>query len=233
MLAWKVWILNGKSLIINSGTSGLPTKRAYYPLFLDISGKLCVVLGGGKIAERKVSTLIKFKAKVKVISPKITRNLSKRAESGKIEFVEREYREGDLKGAALVFAATDRKEVNLMIKREADAKALPINIVNDPTSCEFLVPSIVQKGPITIAISTSGSLPLLSKKLRQEIDDYLTEDYIKYADKIGKFRKTLKETVKDGKRRKEIMAEIEKTEFHEILRMDLSQIKNRFLSLLK
>jgi precorrin-2 dehydrogenase/sirohydrochlorin ferrochelatase len=189
--------------------------------------------GGGKIAERKVSTLIKFKAKVKVISPKITRNLSKRAESGKIEFVEREYREGDLKGAALVFAATDRKEVNLMIKREADAKALPINIVNDPTSCEFLVPSIVQKGPITIAISTSGSLPLLSKKLRQEIDDYLTEDYIKYADKIGKFRKTLKETVKDGKRRKEIMAEIEKTEFHEILRMDLSQIKNRFLSLLK
>jgi precorrin-2 dehydrogenase / sirohydrochlorin ferrochelatase len=209
----------------------LRTKRIYYPLFLDISGKLCVVLGGGKIAERKVSTLIKFRAKVRLISPKITKSLSKHAESGKIEFVEREYREGDLKGAALAFAATDQKEVNLKIKKEADARALPINVVNDPTSCEFLVPSIVQKGPITIAISTSGSLPLLSKKLRQEIDDYLTEDYIKYADMIGKFRKTLKETVKDGKRRKEIMAEIEKTDLHEILRMDLSQINNKFLSL--
>jgi precorrin-2 dehydrogenase / sirohydrochlorin ferrochelatase len=215
---------------MNSETSGLRTKRTYYPLFLDIAGKLCVVLGGGKIAERKVSTLIKFKAKVKLISPKITKNLSKRAESAKIEFVEREYREGDLEGAVLAFAATDQKEVNLRIKREADARALPINVVNDPRSCEFLVPSIVQKGPITIAISTSGSLPLLSKKLRQEIDNYLTEDYIKYADMIGKFRKTLKETVKDGRRRKEIMAEIEKTDFHEILRMDLSQINNKFLS---
>jgi precorrin-2 dehydrogenase/sirohydrochlorin ferrochelatase len=218
---------------MNSKTSGLRTKRVYYPLFLDIAGKLCVVLGGGKIAERKVSTLLKFKARVKLISPTITKSLFKRAESGKIEFVERGYREGDLEGAALVFAATDRKEVNLRIKREADAKGLPINIVNDPQSCEFLVPSIVQKGPITVAISTSGSLPLLSKKLRQEIDDYLTDDYIKYADMIGKFRKTLKETVKNGKKRKEIMAKIENTDFHELLRMDLSQINNRFLPVLK
>jgi precorrin-2 dehydrogenase / sirohydrochlorin ferrochelatase len=215
---------------MNSRTSGLPTKRTYYPLFLDISGKLCVVLGGGKVAERKVSTLLKFNARVKLISPMITKNLSKRAESGKIEFLQREYREGDLDGASLVFAATERKDVNLGIKREAEVKSIPINIVNDTTSCQFLVPSIVQKGPVTIAISTSGSLPLLSKKLRQEINSYLTEDYVKYANKIGKFRRTLKERIKDGKRRREILEEVAKTDFHEILRMDLSQINKRFLT---
>lgn len=214
-------------------TSGSHTERLYYPLFLDIADKLCVVLGGGKVAERKVSMLLKYKARVKLISPEVIKNLSRRAESGKIELIEREYRDGDLDGAALVFAATDRKEINLKIRREADRKSLPINVVDDPTLCEFIVPSIVQKGPITIAISTSGTLPLLSKKLKQEINNYLTEDYIKYADMIGKFRKTLIETVKDRKRRKEIMAEIEKTDFHEVLRMDLNQVKNRFLTMEK
>jgi precorrin-2 dehydrogenase / sirohydrochlorin ferrochelatase len=222
-------MFNGKSLGANSMASRSYTKRSYYPLFLDITNKLCVVLGGGKVAERKVAMLLRYKARVKLISPEITKNLSKRAESGKIELVGREYREGDLDGATLVFAATDRKEINLKIKKEADSRALPINVVDDPTLCEFIVPSIVQRGPIAIAVSTSGTLPLLSKKLRREINDYLTEDYIKYARMIGKFRKTLIETVKNRSRRKEIMVEIEKTDFHELLGMDFNEIKNRFL----
>ncbi len=210
-------------------TSGSNTEHSYYPLFLDITDKLCVVVGGGKVAERKVATLLRFKANVRLISPGITGNLGKRAKSGKIDFIGREYREGDLDGAVLAFAATDSKEINLSVKREANARNVPINIVNDPPSCGFFVPSVVQKGPITIAISTSGSLPLLSKKLRQDIDDYLTEDYIRYARKIGKFRKTLIETVEDGKKRKQIMEEIGKTDLGEILRMNQREINDRFL----
>jgi len=214
-------------------TSESRTERSYYPLFLDISDKLCVVVGGGRVAERKVATLLRFNARTKLISPNLTKNLRKQAGSGKIEFVEREYREGDLEGAVLVFAATDSKEVNLKIKKEADTTNVPINIVNDPASCEFLVPSVVRRGPITIAISTSGSSPLLSKKLKHDIEDSLTKDYIRYARKIGKFRKTLIETVKDGKRRREIMEEFGKTGFGEILKMNQREINDRFLTDIK
>lgn len=214
---------------MNSTASRLHTKHLYYPLFLDISDKLCTILGGGRIAERKVMMLLKFNAKVRLISPKITRNLAKLSESGKIECVEREYKDGDLEGALLVFAATNRKEINVKIKREAAKRDIPVNVVDDPVLCDFIVPSIVKKAPIIIAISTSGTLPLLSKKLRKEISNYITRDYIRYAQIIGKFRKYLVKNLKNKEKRREIMAEIDKTDFKELAGMDINEIKNRFM----
>jgi precorrin-2 dehydrogenase / sirohydrochlorin ferrochelatase len=214
---------------MNSKSSRLHTKQLHYPLFLNITGKPCIVMGGGKIAERKVAMLLKFNAKVKLISPKITVALSKLSKSGRIEVVEREYKDGDLDGASLVFAATNRKEINIKIKKEAEMKGILVNVVDDPVLCDFIVPSIVKKDPIVIAISTSGVLPSLSRKLKEEISEYITGDYIKYAHIIGKFRKLLIETVKDRKKRGEIMAEINNANIKELLNMSMKEIKIRFL----
>jgi precorrin-2 dehydrogenase / sirohydrochlorin ferrochelatase len=214
---------------MNSKISRSYTEQLHYPLFINISGKSCVVIGGGKIAERKVAMLLKFNAEVKVISPKFNRVLSKLSESGKIAVIKREYREGDLEGALLVFAATNRKDTNERIKKEAETNGILVNVVDDPALCDFIVPSIVKKNPIIIAISTSGLLPSLSKKLRKEISEYVTEDYTKYARIIGKFRKLLIETVIDKKMRGEIMAEINKTEMRELMNMTMKEMKIRFL----
>lgn len=214
---------------MNSINSRFYTKQPHYPLFLDISGKSCIVTGGGKIAERKVVMLLKFNAEVKVISPKINGALSKLLESGKIKVIEREYKDGDLNEASLVFAATNKKEINERIKNEAALKGILVNVVDDPVLCDFIVPSIVKKGPIVIAISTSGVLPSLSKKLRKEISEHISEDYIKYVQIVGNFRKLLIETVKDKKKRAEIMAEINMADMKELIHLNAKEIKARFL----
>ncbi|MCX5813672.1 MAG: bifunctional precorrin-2 dehydrogenase/sirohydrochlorin ferrochelatase [Proteobacteria bacterium] len=214
---------------MNSKNSKFYTKQLHYPLFLDIADKSCIVMGGGKIAERKVVMLLRFNAKVKLISPKITGALTKLSKSGKIEVIGREYKEGDLDGASLVFAATNRKEINERIKKEAAIKGILVNVVDDPGLCDFIVPSIVKKDPIVIAISSSGVLPSLSKRLKKEINKYITGDYIKYAHIIGKFRKLLIETVKDRKKREEIMAAINKTDMKELINMNMKEIITRFL----
>jgi len=214
---------------MNSINSRYYTKQLHYPLFLDISGKSCIVIGGGKIAERKVAMLLKFNAQVKVISPKINGALSKLLKSGKIAVIEREYKDGDLDGASLVFAATNKKDINVRIKKEAAMKGILVNVVDDPVLCDFIVPSIVKKGPIVIAISTSGVLPSLSKKLRKEISEYITEDYIKYVNIVGYFRKYLINNVKNKRKRAEIMAEISNTDMKELINLNIKEIKARFL----
>ncbi len=225
----RAWIFGRKSLKMNSINSKLYTEQMHYPLFLDISGKSCIVIGGGKIAERKVVMLLKFNAEVKVISPKMNGVLSKLLKSGKITAIEREYKDGDLEGASLVFAATNKKEINGKIKKEAVVKGILVNVVDNPVLCDFIVPSIVKKGPIIVAISTSGILPSLSKKLRKEISEYITEDYIKYVKIVGYFRKYLINNVKDKRKRSEIMAEISNTDMKELINLNKKEIKARFL----
>jgi len=205
--------------------------RLYYPIFLDIKDKLCLVLGGGEVAERKVLMLLKFGAIAQVISPNVTKRLSRLAETGKIRIIKRGYSYGDLKDAAIVFAATDNRDINISIKKEADELGIPVNVVDDPELCSFIVPSIVKKGPIIIAISTSGLLPMFSKRLKRQIHDIITKDYLKYVKLIGGFRKMLIKEVKDPKLRKKIMKEISNCSPDEIIKMGLKDIKKRFLRL--
>jgi precorrin-2 dehydrogenase/sirohydrochlorin ferrochelatase len=205
------------------------TNRAYYPVFLDISRKPCLVVGGGKVAERKVRILIPFKAAIKVVSPKITGNLARLGERGAIEVICREYSESDLDGIGLVFAATNNRDINGKIKFHAEKRNIPVNVVDDPQLCDFIVPSLVRKGPVTVAISTSGLLPSLSKRLRKLISSQLTDDYVKYARKLGKIRKLLLDTEKNKETRGRIMKELIKLEVKELNGMALHKIKRQFL----
>lgn len=187
------------------------------------------MLGGGKVAERKAKMLLKFGAKVKVISPDITNALQLLAQKGKIDIARRRYKAADLRCAALVFAATDNEKTNKRIRDDARRMNIPANVVDDPDLCDFIVPSIVKKGPVVIAISTSGVLPLLSKKLRKELSVIITEDYIRYADTVGRFRKFIIDHIEDKKSRSEIMKKIGSMSMKELNSMGLKDIKRMFI----
>lgn len=206
-------------------------KRVYYPAFLDITAKRCLVVGGGKVAERKVAMLLQFNAHVTVVGPVITRTLLKLDNESKIEYFQRTYRAKDLDNTALVFACTDNSAINNKIKTEAARKKIPVNVVDNPDLCDFIVPSIIRKGDLTIAISTSGELPLLSKKLRQKIEELVTDDYLEYLHIIGEFRKHLMKTVKEARKRGLIMKDIAKMDIQEVIATGLAKIKKRTLLL--
>jgi precorrin-2 dehydrogenase / sirohydrochlorin ferrochelatase len=139
----------------------------YYPAFLNLKGKRVVVVGGGRIAERKVLTLIKAGADVSVISPLLTARLRKQKESGNICHISRSYRQGDLKDSFLVIAATDSPEVNSRVAAEAPGL---LNVVDVPLECNFIAPSIVERGPLVFAISTGGTSPAFAKAVRKELE---------------------------------------------------------------
>ncbi len=211
--------------------SRLPTDRTYYPVFLDISHKPCLVVGGGAVAERKVRLLLRFNASVRVVSPRVSKPLQRLSREGRIELSVREYEARDLDGVGLVFAATNREDVNRRIREDALILHVPVNVVDNPSLCDFIVPSIVKKDPIVIAVSTGGVLPLLSKKLRGEISRVVTRDYVKYANIIGRFRKVLLEEVRDKDLRRSIMMNIARMNMAEITGMGFRKVRNTFLKL--
>ena len=157
----------------------------YYPAFLNLQGKKVVVVGGGKVAERKVLTLLRAGAVVTVISPLLTKRLQKEKEAGHMHHLSRAYRKGDLKDSFMVIAATDSPEINTRVA--ADAPGL-LNVVDVPSECNFIAPSVVERGPLVFAISTGGTSPAFAKAVRKEIE----KSYGKvFSDYLG-FVKTLR-----------------------------------------
>ena len=182
------------------------------------------------MAERKVRALLSGRARVKLISPVVTRGIARLAEQGRLEIVAREYRQGDLEGAVLAFAAAGRNGVNRQVRDDALRLAIPLNVADNPDLCDFIVPSLVARGPLLIAISTSGLLPMLSKRLRKEIMGALAADYAAYARRVGTFRRFLIKHVESPRRRKEIMERVGRAAFAEVARMTLREMKARFLA---
>ncbi|HBL24328.1 MAG TPA: siroheme synthase [Deltaproteobacteria bacterium] len=200
-------------------------RHHYYPLFLDVAGKECLIVGGGSVAERKALMLLKFHASVTVISPRATKKLVHLADTGAIRILPRTYRYGDLDRAAVVFACTDDRDTNGAVRKDAAARGVPVNVVDKPEECDFIVPSIIKKGDITIAISTSGRLPLASKKLRQAIEKTVTKDYVAYTRIIGALRQHLLDTVPDGRKRRTIMKYIAAMDISDVVRTGLKGMK--------
>lgn len=147
----------------------------YYPIFLNLDGWRAIVVGGGKVAERKVRKLLGAGARVQVISPELSQGLKKLLAQRKITVTPRRYRTGDIRGKArdhsaiLVFAATSDPAAQRTIQREAAAVGALINVADDPARCDFIVPASVTRGNWHVAISTSGTEPALAKWLRQEL----------------------------------------------------------------
>ncbi len=149
-----------------------------YPVVLTSLGeRRCVVVGGGAVAARKVRSLIAVGARPVVISPMFCAELEALSEAGSISPIRRPYRPGDLEGAALVIAATGERAVNSAISHEAQRLGAPVNVVDDPALCTFIVPAILRRGDLTIAISTGGESPALARHLREMLENVLDPAY--------------------------------------------------------
>ena len=177
----------------------------YYPVFLDISGKKVVVVGGGTIAERKVLALMKAGAVVTVVSPELTLRLSREKEKNAIRHIGRGYRKGDLTGSFLVIAATDTPAVNSRVARDAPSL---VNVVDVPKECTFIAPSVVRRGPLTIAISTGGKSPAFSKTIRKELEKAISPDVGVYLKFVSTMRKKALADVRDRKRRERFLKDL-------------------------
>ena len=143
-----------------------------YPLFFDLTNQPVVVVGAGKVASRKIRALLAAGARVTVISPK-----AEPALAGKIRWLRRRYRRGDLRGARLVVAATDDPRINEQVCAEAKRRKLLVNCVAPPSAGNFIVPAVARRGRLIIAISTGGVSPALAKRLRRELERLLRKDY--------------------------------------------------------
>lgn len=160
-----------------------------YPLFLvKLDRARCIVIGGGRVAARKVASLRRADARVTVISPDLCERLEQLALHEEVEVLRRDYRPGDLDNAFLVVAATDDPEVNRQVWQEARARDLLINVVDDPDHCNFIAPSVVRRGALTLAISTSGECPAFSRHLRRQLEKEFGPGYTEYVELLGHLR---------------------------------------------
>ncbi|MBI4825595.1 MAG: bifunctional precorrin-2 dehydrogenase/sirohydrochlorin ferrochelatase [Nitrospirae bacterium] len=178
----------------------------YYPLFLDLKSKKAVVIGGGSVAGRKASTLIKAGAAVELVSPSLTPRLQKYKTEGKIKHKARNYAKGDLKSAFVVAACTSSGETNILIANDAKALSCPlINVADNPSEGNFIVPSLLTRGPLTIAISTQGASPAAAKMIRKEIQEVYDADFAKYLKLLRSLRGKALIKITDGKKRERIL----------------------------
>jgi precorrin-2 dehydrogenase / sirohydrochlorin ferrochelatase len=163
----------------------------YYPVNLDIRQKNCLVVGGGSVGTRKVKTLLDCGAKVTVVSPVATEKLAKMAENHKIIWHKRSYEVSDLDGTFLVIGATDDEALNIEISRDAEKQNKLCNIADRPEVCNFILPAIVQKDDLIIAISTSGKSPAFARKLRKDLERQFGDEYAVFLKIMGAIRKKL------------------------------------------
>jgi precorrin-2 dehydrogenase / sirohydrochlorin ferrochelatase len=194
--------------LTKSGCARLPAQLArvlgekiedavLYPIFLDLDGRRCVVVGGGEVASRKARKLLQVRAEVVVVSPKVRPEL----ESVATEVRRRPYRKGDLEGAFLVFAATDSREVNAAVTREARGRGIPVNVADEPSEGDFALPSVLRRGQLQVAVSTGGASPTLARRIRYELEDAFGYEWAGVVDELGRARR-------DGRRAEEELEEV-------------------------
>lgn len=182
--------------------------KVYYPVFLDLTGKRGVIIGGGKVAERKCSALVKTGAAVTVISPELTRRLKDYKERGLIRHISREYRNGDIKAAFIVIAATNSKETNEAVFADALSANKLLNVVDNPRLCNFIAPSVVRRGHLSIAISTGGASPAIAKTIRKDIQKLYGPEFSGYLAKVGNIRSKAMTEIPNKKERERLLKKL-------------------------
>jgi len=191
--------------------------NTYYPVYIQLREQPCVVIGGGKIAEGKVEGLLAAQANVTVISPDLTARLRDLLEGKQITYLARTYQPGDLTGAFMVICATDQAEINHQVWQEASANRQLVNVVDDTPRCNFIAPSILHKGDLTIAISTSGKAPALAVRLKERLQRELGPEYERFLELAGELRGPLARNIPDFETRKALWYEIVDSEILDFL----------------
>ncbi|GAB6153521.1 bifunctional precorrin-2 dehydrogenase/sirohydrochlorin ferrochelatase [Desulfosporosinus burensis] len=172
----------------------------YYPIFMDLNTLPVLVVGGGSIALRKVQTLLHHGALVRIVSPSLVRELKELIDEKTCFWAEKNYSTEDIQDAMLVFSCTEVDEVNAQVSRDAKAHYRPVNVVDDPVKCSFIVPSIMERGDLKIAVSTGGSSPIVARQVRAELETVYGNEMADYLTLLKNWRTKAKKDLSPEKR---------------------------------
>jgi uroporphyrin-III C-methyltransferase / precorrin-2 dehydrogenase / sirohydrochlorin ferrochelatase len=174
----------------------------YFPIFLRLANEPVLVVGGGAVAERKVDLLLRTSAQVRVIAPELVPGLAERAAAGEITHVAAEFSPEHLDGVRLAIAATDKRAINAWVARQAERRNIPVNVVDDRELSSFIVPAIVDRSPVVVAVGSSGDAPVLTRRLRERLETFLPQRLGALAKLAGKLRPTIKARIESPARRR-------------------------------
>lgn len=175
----------------------------YLPIFLNLKGRRCLVVGGGEVAARKVALLLQAGARVVVVAPELSHTLNGWNQAGKIEWFERTVSVADLDaGYALVYAATNDEATNRLVSEEAGKRNVPVNVVDNPALCSFIMPAIVDRSPVIAAVSTGGASPVLARLVRARLESMIPAAYGRLATLVNRFRDKVKARFANGEDRR-------------------------------
>lgn len=189
-----------------------------YPAFLNLSDKECLVVGGGKVAERKTATLIEYGARVRLVSPQVTPRIDRWATQDIIVWRQGLFNPDDLNDIQFVFAATGDSEANKSIYALSRQRGVLVNSADDPPNCDFYVPSILRRGSLCIAVSTEGKSPLLAAKLRRELESLIPDEYEEWVEILGSLREAIKKSDLDISERQELFKQLVYSDMFDLLK---------------
>jgi precorrin-2 dehydrogenase / sirohydrochlorin ferrochelatase len=164
---------------------------SFYPVLLDLTGRNVLVVGGGQVAQRKVENFLEYGAKISITARELTDNLTNMVESKRVVFLGKEFFPHYLDEAFLVIAATNDKDLNHRVSEEANRRGMLVNTVDQPAGCNFIVPSIIRRGDLLVAISTSGKSPAMAKRIREEIEGQFGPEYETTLTLMGRVREAV------------------------------------------
>ncbi|BFH61087.1 precorrin-2 dehydrogenase/sirohydrochlorin ferrochelatase family protein [Paenibacillus azoreducens] len=190
----------------------------YVPVMLDCENRSCMVIGGGRVAERKIGELLVASALVTVISPAVTPVIRQYHEQGKLNWMPKMYTCGDLEGAFMVHAATDDSKVNRAVADEARARGILANVADQPELGDFIHPSVLRRGRLLIAVSASGAGPLAARAIRRKLEDDYGVEYEAYLDVLYEMRQAIREQVDDPESRRVLLSKVAGEEMFALLR---------------
>ncbi len=167
----------------------------YYPIYIDIEGRAVLIVGGGTVCARKAETMMRYGARVTIVSPEITDEIAAWESAGVLAVRRKLYAEADLDGASIVIASTDDRCVNARVARDCRRRKIPVNVVDVTHLCEFIVPAIIEKGSIQIAVSTGGKSPAISRTLKEDLQRSIGPEYAEVNDLLGTLRKSAKKVL--------------------------------------
>lgn len=180
----------------------------YYPIYLDLAGRVCLVVGGGAVAERRVAGLLEAGAEVRVISPTLTPGLQLQAEGQVIVHHDSLYEPSALEGVKLVVAATNSRAVNARVTADAQARQIPVNAADAPEEGDYIVPSVVRRGELCVSISTGGANPMLASRLAAELETRFGPEYTNYVELLGQMRLYIKSKTEAAALRRRALTEL-------------------------
>jgi len=184
----------------------------YYPIQLNLKGKQVIIIGGGKIAERKLTGLLDTGAQITIVSPEITDRIREYCQSRKVIWKQKSFSRDDLEKKFLIIAATNDPETNNAVKQFVSTHQLLL-MVDDPEESDFILPSVMKRGRLTLTVSTSGASPILTKKIKQNLSHQYGPEYQEYVDFLYQCRKWILDEVEDAKTKQQLLTKITELPF--------------------